>query len=565
MAKDGRKRVLVVGAGAAGMSCAHHLAEHPDKFDVTLIDSVDYCGGQAFSIPIDKQKHGASWLNQGVQGGSYIFHHTMTMFARQGHHADPVKLQVSFGKDETFWTNVFPTKLLERHQKEIKRFVRMLSLIRWFEVFFAMLPIKYLMKLFRFSSEFANTVALPMIALFLGTGNYTPEVPTIILERLCTSPTYGMWYPPDKLSIASNLPPMVVFPNFSNFYEDWRKSLVERDVNVRLSTELTRVVKRDDKGVTVRLIKRTPAKDSHNPNSAWTPDQNSNADADAQEVEEHYDELVLCTLTDTAKRILSKTATWREKKVLGAAKFSDDITVTHSDTAYMKKHYENFYNPDQAVTALSGVDQTTRCEMGKKSFKPMYYIKMYPDDMTKLEMCFDCTNYQAQFPPEVDFEKHVFQTIFLNKERDGHLWSIDEIEESKIIRKDWWHQLCHSFTHYLFVVPWMWLLQGRKHTRFAASWTLINAHEVAVMSGIAAAVDLGATYPADLEQDGFALLCFRLYYLLVYGRWYRRKAEKKGQGNAYASGLYGSVYQGPGVVEQERLMYQEELKRGMST
>lgn len=40
--KDGKKKkVLVVGAGAAGMSCAHHLSEHPDKFDVTLIDAVD--------------------------------------------------------------------------------------------------------------------------------------------------------------------------------------------------------------------------------------------------------------------------------------------------------------------------------------------------------------------------------------------------------------------------------------------------------------------------------------------------------------------------------------------
>lgn len=76
------------------MSCAHHLAEHPDKFDVTVIDAVDYCGGQAFSVPIEKEKYGASWLNQGVQGGSYIFHHTMTMFARLGYHADPVNLQV---------------------------------------------------------------------------------------------------------------------------------------------------------------------------------------------------------------------------------------------------------------------------------------------------------------------------------------------------------------------------------------------------------------------------------------------------------------------------------------
>ena len=56
------------------MSCAHQLAQHPDKFDVTLIDAVDYCGGQAFSIPIDAEKHGASWLNQGVQGYVSPFH-----------------------------------------------------------------------------------------------------------------------------------------------------------------------------------------------------------------------------------------------------------------------------------------------------------------------------------------------------------------------------------------------------------------------------------------------------------------------------------------------------------
>lgn len=460
----------------------------------------------------------------------------------------------------------------------------MLSIVRWFEILFALIPIKYLVKIFRFSEEFANTVALPMVALFLGTGNYAPEVPTIILERLCTSPTYGMWYPADKQSIASNLPPMVVFPNFSIFYEDWQKNLVKKGVKVRLSTELTRVMKRDKTGVVVRLIRRMPTEDQHNPDSAWVPGNSvSNADANAQEVEEEYDELVLCVLyvsrttkppkrkptdlslthsADTANRVLSPTASWREKKVLGSCKFADDITVTHTDSDYMKRHYENFYNDEQAVSTLSGVDQTTRIEMAKKSFKPMYMIKMYPQDLTKLEMCFDCTNYQAQFPPEVPFENHVFQTIFLNKHRDGHLWSIDEIDESKIIRKDWWHQLCHSFTHYLFVVPWMWLLQGKRHTRFAAAWTMLNAHEVAVMSGIAAAVDLGAQYPEDLERDKFALLSFRLYYLLQYGRWYRKKAPRDGEGKDWAGGVYGSVYKGPGVVEQDRTMWREEGKKG---
>jgi hypothetical protein len=170
-------------------------------------------------------------------------------------------------------------------------------MIRWFEIFFALIPIKYLMKMFFFSDEFANTVILPMVALFLGTGNYTPEVPSIILERLCTSPTYGMWYPPDKLSVASNQPPMVVFPNFSNFYSDWKRDLESKGVNVRLSTELTEVVKRDKTGVTVKLIRRTPEKDGHNQVSAWASTQpQEGADANAKEKEEHYDELVICML-----------------------------------------------------------------------------------------------------------------------------------------------------------------------------------------------------------------------------------------------------------------------------
>lgn len=553
------------------MSCAHHLAQHRDKFDVTLVDAVNYCGGQAFSIPLDKEKTGASWLNQGVQGGSYIFHHTMTMFARNGYWADPVKLQVSFGKGDQFWTNVYPTQLLKKHANEVKRFYYMIKFTRMFELLFMMLPIKYLVKLWRFSEEFANLVALPMVALFLGTGQYAPEVPTVMLERLCTSPTYGMWYPPDKYSVASNLPPMVVFPNFSEFYTTWQKNLQKMGVKIRLSTEVTRVTKRGKDGVQVKIISRTPAKDNHNSDSAWVPGtvDGANADVDAVETTEEFDEIVLCVLTDTAKRLLKPTITSLESKILGSAKFANDITVTHQDIDYMKRHYEEFYDESLAVRDLNGQDYNERCNFGKENFKPMYLIRPYQEDLKKLEMCFDCTNYQAQFPPSIPFENHVFQTIFLNKEQDGHLWTIDEIDESKIIRKDWWHQLCHSWTHYLFVVPWMWLLQGKRHTRFAASWTMVNAHETACMSGIAAAVDLGAEYPDDLERDRFAFLAFRLYYLLCYGRWYRRKYtkhSKEGVGKDWATGNeYGSVYNGPGVnATEERKIWKNDVEAGRS-
>ena len=82
-------------------------------------------------------------------------------------------------------------------------------------------------------------------------------------------------------------------------------------------------------------------------------------------------------------------------------------------------------------------------------------------------------------------------------------------------------------------------------------------------------MDLGAEYPQDLERDRFALLAFRLYYLLVYGKWYRRKVvgerERQGEGSQWASGLYGSWYVGPGRAEEEKTMWKEEVEMGRST
>lgn len=68
----------------------------------------------------------------------------------------------------------------------------------------------------------------------------------------------------------------------------------------------------------------------------------------------------------------------------------------------------------------------------------------------------------------------------------------------------------------------MWLLNGAKSTTFAGSWTLVNAHEVAIVSGIAAAVRLGAAYPKDLEEDSFAYKSFKAYYLIAHGKWHKK-------------------------------------------
>ena len=115
---------------------------------------------------------------------------------------------------------------------------------------------------------------------------------------------------------------MIVFPVFKHvsyillprylmlinkqFYSSWEADLKSRGVNIRLTTKLDRVISRDKKEVKVAIILK-----------------------DGKAVIETYDEMVLCCLADSSLRILEKTATWTEKRVLGSVKFSDDVTVTH--------------------------------------------------------------------------------------------------------------------------------------------------------------------------------------------------------------------------------------------
>jgi len=167
------KRVLIVGGGAAGMSCAATLANHPDKFQITLIEREEHTGGQATSTSINSDRYGADFLNDGVQGGSEIFAHTFRFFKMMGYEAKQVELQISFGKGKDgFWSNVFPSHLVHEYRKDIKRFGTVLRIIKWFEIIFALVPVWLCLRMFFFSKGFGDRMVYPLMALFLGTGIY---------------------------------------------------------------------------------------------------------------------------------------------------------------------------------------------------------------------------------------------------------------------------------------------------------------------------------------------------------------------------------------------------------
>lgn len=398
---------------------------------------------------------------------SKIFKHTFNFFRKYKHEPQEVQLQVSFGRGKDgFWTNCFPSPLVEHFASDIRKFGYFLKLIRWTMPVLGLVPIRIMLWLMFFSKDFGDKMVYPLIALFLGTGNQTANVPSAIVERLFCDPNMRLWHY-DPYNLLPNLPKMVTFDNLNDFYEDWRKGLERQGVRFRLNTEVTEVVARTQRGV---LLRTKPV--DANPSVDTAP--------------EAFDEMVLCVLADEALALLGKTATLRERLVLGGAAFYDDVTITHWDADYMTRHYETGFSPDLCAEARSP-SQRERVAFAKgddpsapRGFAPMYYTKSYTRDPTRIEMSFDCSNYQHQLvrashsggEGEGGFE-HVYQTIFLDVTGSQHLWTAGEIREDKIIQRKGWHQLGHRWQHYVRVVPWMMFLQGRQRTWFAGSWTLV--------------------------------------------------------------------------------------------
>ena len=286
----------------------------------------------------------------------------------------------------------------------------------------------------------------------------------------------------DPSTLLPNLPQMVTFPKLHAFYADWAADLKSKGVDIRLNTHVTRIISRSSKtGITLETR-------SHEPH----PENGEGNDTGPPTATNSYDDMVLCILADEAKSLLGSAASWREKFVLGGARFYDDVTVTHSDSKYFSKVYQTDFDASLAAEPKSKAQQDQLAfakgeadgQDGEPSgFRPMYHTHSYAADPKKIEMSFDCTNYQHQFREEnrrengvdkspVPHERHVFQSIFLDR-RNESLWTWKEIDPDKIIERKWWHQLGHRWQHYVRVVPGMMWLQGKRRVWFAGSWTLV--------------------------------------------------------------------------------------------
>ena len=97
---------------------------------------------------------------------------------------------------------------------------------------------------------------------------------------------------------------------------------------------------------------------------------------------------------------------------------------------------------------------------------------------------------------------------------------ISPIDERKIVKRWWFQHVVHDVRHVALLVNLFPFIQGKRRTWHCGAHTLINSQETCLVTGLAAARQIGADYHFD---DAAARRAFNYYGRIMYG-WRFRKA-----------------------------------------
>ena len=329
-----KKRVAIVGAGAAGMACAWSLSLNPDEFEVTVFEALESAGGVAStSMTAD----GRDRINDQVQGGAPSYRNNL-LFFKQAADAEPtdVRFKIAFGRGDTAWSNHGPpSALVQRCGQDIERFGKLLERVHRHEWYYIFVPIHKLLERHGFSAEFSDHMVFPLVALFFGTGNQTPFVSAAVIARVFLDPELRLFeYDPGRL--LATVPTMFAFPPLADIFAKITDTIKSkgRSNRVLTSAPVTKVERRR-KGV----ILSSPALDNGS---------------------EEFDDVVLACGADQALKILGDDASWRERTFLPNVKYYNDLIVTHDDDEYMEAEYE-FDRQDDGDMYMIRTDPNVRC------------------------------------------------------------------------------------------------------------------------------------------------------------------------------------------------------------
>ena len=96
---------------------------------------------------------------------------------------------------------------------------------------------------------------------------------------------------------------------------------------------------------------------------------------------------------------------------------------------------------------------------------------------------------------------------------------VSRIDEAKIVKRWWFQHIVHDVRHVALLIHLFRFVQGRRRSWHCGAHTLVNSQETCLVSGLAAARQIGGDYPFD---DPGARRAFNYYGRILHGWRFRR-------------------------------------------
>ena len=451
------RRIAIIGGGISGLGAAWALARHPDRFEFRLYEANDRVGGNAVTADMPQE-----------DGGSVPFDISVTACIPSVYN-HILLLMERFGielLDTRFSYSVKYHGRLYAHDFDSDIRAELEPEIRKFQrILRGLHRIGWLSraksKLLNFLNPFnyISMGALLNLAGFSGDFRYKVLKPMFVNFLMATN-VFDM--------------PAALFARYLEFFD------IESATPMQTWDQGTRhLYAKLTAGFRDRIYLERPVRRVHRrPTHVEVEDREG--------VRETFDEVIFACNANQTLMMLSDP-TLLERSILSSVRYESELhnhAIVHSDASVL---------PDNEVRPLA-----TRSN----------HVEQYGSRPDNYEITYIMHNQQ---PWAVRSERPCLVTYN----------PISRIDDGKIVGRWWFQHVVHDVRQITLTVPLFRLIQGRRRTWHCGAHTLVNSQETCFVSGLAAAIQLGADYPFDDEE---ARRSFNHYGSVMYG-WRLRKAK----------------------------------------
>ena len=451
----GKRRIAIVGGGISGLGAAWALSQNPERFDFRLYEARNQVGGNAVTVDMPQADGSTIPFDISVTACIPTVYHHVLLLMERF----GIKLvDTRFNYSVRYKGDVYAHDFDSRTRRQLQPEInRFQRLLGRLHRFGA---------LTRARSKLLNALN-PFNYLSMGTvlnlGGFSGDFRYKILKPMFVN-----------FLMATNVfdMPAALFSRYLEFFDIEKATPMQTwdGGTRRIYEELTA-------GFRDKIYLNRGVRKVYRYRSGVIVEDESG-------VREKYDDVLLACNANQALMALDRP-TLLERFILSSIRYESELhnhAIVHSDTSVL---------PESPVKVL-----TTRSN----------HIEQYGARPDNYEITYLMHNQQP-------WANHSDRACLVTYN------PISPIDEKEIIARHWFQHVVHDVRHVALLVPLFRFIQGRRRTWHCGAHTLVNSQETCLVTGLAAALQLGAAYPFE---DDLARRWFNHYGGILYGRRFRK-------------------------------------------